>query len=283
MRLASLLINIFVWKWPAGFRPDRHQVSVSGILVTQDYNLVPKFRVKSSSTMGGVKPKTSRAMFSRDSSMAKPLKNEKALPNPGNMDLTSTSKEKDQSLKSFIGYACSRMINISPTAHSLLSVVCVYTLYYQLRHIRSKNFNFQLRETSHTQLSFEDAFPLFLPDILIISMFIMCFFIAFILLLLTESTKRLVFVTGLVSAAAYYFTKVAIVVPGVDVDCRTFKLPLLWFLAFTAFGLFQMCGFMSLVMVYLFWRYIQDSGRKVKELLASLNFKASSPFKSYTT
>ncbi|MED6178890.1 hypothetical protein PIB30_111823 [Stylosanthes scabra] len=199
------------------------------------------------------------------------------------MDLASTSTEKDQSWKSFIDYACSRMINISPSVRGLLLVFCAYTLSYQLRHIRSKKFNFQLRETSHTQLSFEDAFPLFLPDILIISMFIMCVSIAFILLLLAQSTKRLPFVTCLVSAAAYYFINVAIAVPGVDVDCRTFKLPLLWFLAFTAFGLFQMCGFMSLVMVYLFWRYIQDSGRKVKELLASLNFKATSTFKPYTT
>lgn len=140
-------------------------------------------------------------------------------------------------------------------------------LIQQADNISSSPFDFQHGNSSHVLLSCGEAFPKFFPEMVHITKFILCLFLILILLWPVQPVVQFIVMLPSASAPFTYFVELACKASGIGVDCGSFNLPLVWFATLCGFGLSLICVFVILLMVYFSWRYRQERGREVKEVM----------------
>ncbi|XP_020996709.2 uncharacterized protein LOC107486071 isoform X1 [Arachis duranensis] len=144
--------------------------------------------------------------------------------------------------------------------------------FHQLANMTSSaTLDFQAGNLSGTDLNFGKAFFTLFPEMVRITAFIWCFFLEVILLLRVHPAAQCALMLLMMYAPLYYFADLARKASGIGVNCKTFKMPALWFAAVGGVGISLVAGLMILVVVYGAWLYTHKRGLTVREVVISPN------------
>ncbi|RYR16502.1 hypothetical protein S83_048665 [Arachis hypogaea] len=125
--------------------------------------------------------------------------------------------------------------------------------------------DFQAGNFSDTDQNFGEAFFTLLPEMVDIATFIGCIFLEVILLWRVHPGAQCVLMPFMMYAPLYYFADLARKASGIGVNCKTFKMPAIWFAAVGGVGIFLVAGLMILGVVYDAWLYNNKRGLRVRE------------------
>jgi hypothetical protein len=160
--------------------------------------------------------------------------------------------------------AIGRMLNISPKQHGMLLMLSGSILSYLSRNSTTTTFEFQVGKTTNTSqslLSFHEAIFAFIPEMAHIAVFMICYILTWVLLFPLHAGVQIFMGMLLLFAPLFYFPDLVRKAStlGVDVACGgSFKLSLIGFMSLAAFGITLSFGLLTLLVVYLNRRFIQD-------------------------
>lgn len=188
-------------------------------------------------------------------------------------DLRASSLTKND----FIRYTRDSVVNIPPKYHGALLILCGSFLGYQAKSTTAP-FEFRFKYSTNAPqslvLPFGEAFKAFFPEMTQIAKFMLCYFLTLMLVVPLQPGLQIFCMLLLISAPLFYFPELVrkASVSGVDVACGgTFKLPLIGFATLGAVGLSLICGLVTLLMVYLSWRFLYKGKSRVRGIEVSLD------------
>ncbi|XLR20745.1 hypothetical protein S83_048657 [Arachis hypogaea] len=148
----------------------------------------------------------------------------------------------------------------------------VFQVHQLANMMSSATLDFQARNLfSDTDLDFGKEFFTLFPEMVRITAFIWCIFLEVILLWRVHPAAQCALMLLMMYAPLYYFADLARKVSGIGVNCKTFKMPALWFAAVGGVGISLVAGLMILGVVYGAWLYTHKRGLTVREVVISPN------------
>ncbi|QHO39915.1 uncharacterized protein DS421_4g133250 [Arachis hypogaea] len=143
---------------------------------------------------------------------------------------------------------------------------------HQLANMTSSaTLDFQAGNLSGTDLNFGKAFFTLFPEMVRITAFIWCFFLEVILLWRVHPAAQCALMLLMMYAPLYYLADLARKASGIGVNCKTLKMPAVWFAVVGGVGISLVAGLMILVVVYGAWLYTHKRGLEVREVVISPN------------
>ncbi|KAK7340425.1 hypothetical protein VNO77_21127 [Canavalia gladiata] len=209
----------------------------------------------------------------KDSSIWSSKTGKNVLPISWNDLRDKAAPEIALNLKAFLCFVLLSVNGIPPQAYFAMLILCCSFLSYQAKNLTAP-FEFQFGNSTNTPpslLSFGDAFAKFLPEITHITRFMLIYLITLMLAWPLHLGVQFLIVLLLISAPLYYFPELVAKASGTSVACGSFKLPLIWFTTLGALALSFICVLLTLLVIYLSWRYIYEGRPRVKELKASMD------------
>ncbi|XP_020977599.1 uncharacterized protein LOC110271312 [Arachis ipaensis] len=200
--------------------------------------------------------------------------------NEGSRASTSTDAENVDPLttnisseKEFLHALWSGMNGMDPKLRSaFLFGAAVFQVHQLANMMSSATLDFQARNLfSDTDLDFGKEFFTLFPEMVRITAFIWCIFLEVILLWRVHPAAQCALMLLMMYAPLYYFADLARKVSGIGVNCKTFKMPALWFAAVGGVGISLVAGLMILGVVYGAWLYTHKRGLTVREVVISPN------------
>ncbi|XLT92164.1 hypothetical protein HN873_013839 [Arachis hypogaea] len=168
--------------------------------------------------------------------------------------------------KGFLHSLWPGMIEMDPKIRGALLFGAVVTQILHLGHIKSTaTLDFQARNFSDTEQNFGEAFFTLLPEMVDMTTFIGCIFLEVILLWRVHHGAQCVLMPFMMYAPLHYFAELVRTASGIGVNCKTLKMPAIWFAAVGGVGIFLVAGLMILVVVYGAWLYNNKRGLTVRE------------------
>jgi len=191
-------------------------------------------------------------------------------------DLVGNAQQEEKSLtwKTFMCYTRDSVVNIPPKYHGALLILCGSFLGYQAKNTTAP-FEFGLKTSTNAPqslvLPFGEAFEAFFPEITHITKFILCYFLTLMLVFPLQPGVQIFCMLLLISAPLFYFPELFHKASRVGVSCGSLKMPLIWFTTLGAVGISIICGLVTLLMVYLSWRFLYKGKSRVRGIEVSFD------------
>jgi len=174
----------------------------------------------------------------------------------------------------FIRYTRDSVVNIPPKYHGALLILCGSFLGYQAKNTTAPfEFGFKNSTTAPQPLvlPFGEAFEAFFPEMTHIAKFMLCYFLTLVLVFLLQPGLQIICMLLLISAPLFYFPELSRKASRICVACGSLKMPLIWFTTLGAVGISIICGLVTLLMVYLSWRFLYKGKSRVRRLEVSFD------------
>lgn len=163
------------------------------------------------------------------------------------------------------------VVRIDPKSRALLIISSGGVQSYMAKILNTPFENGNIPQIQSSKLSIKEAFFTYFQEMTYITLFMVCYTIAWILILpLRPAGVKFFLVLLLVYVPVSYLPELVANASGEHyVTCGSLKLPLMFFKTLGAFGISLIWGLLAFLVVYLNWRFIyKETPTRVEEVEA---------------